>query len=154
MHLTLERHSYSPTETQGNLIVDGQQFPTIECAWRRGFDPGGKPFESCIPDGEYDLLPLTRPNGDKVFALVNPDCGVWLNKDDRPDGVGRYLILIHSGNTVHDVVGCIAPGQTRVIHKNDVFVTNSRFTMKKIMAAMDYVPGHKLSISPVVGAVD
>ncbi len=72
MEIRLERFSYSPTETEGRLLVADQQYATIERPWR-----GNERFVSCIPDGEYMLEPWDRPNGDKVFILVNPDLDVY-----------------------------------------------------------------------------
>ena len=156
MRLTLERFAYTNTETQGRLICDGQEYWTIERPWFRYRDPGGEPFKSCIPDGQYDLRKFTRPNGQRVYALFNPDHGVWMHKDDRTNGTGRFLILIHAGNTVHDVVGCIAPGESRVIHNNQVFVTNSRATSNAIFSSLnaDTSSHHTILIQSALGAVD
>ena len=64
-----------------------------------------------------------------MVALVNPGLGVYYQAADRPNGVGRYLILIHAGNTHKDVIGCIAPG----LEKVGAGVGSSRAAMKKIM---------------------
>ena len=127
--LKLVRFAYTPTETQGIL---NDKWYTIERPWIKGPHPGGLSFESCIPDGSYKLIPHTRPNGDKVVALVNPRLGVWYQKDDRPDVWGRYLVLIHSGNYVEHVVGCIAPGLSRTIYQNRMMVGASRAAMSQI----------------------
>ena len=89
-------------------------------------------FESCIPDGTYRLKKHTRPNGDKVVALINPRLGVWYQKWERPEPWGRYLVLIHSGNYVTDVVGCVAPGLTRTMYNNRVMVGASTCAMNRI----------------------
>lgn len=131
--LILTRFAYTPTETQGILEGDdGVQFWTIERPWVKSNHPGGASFESCVPDGAYKLVPHNRPNGDKVVALVNPDLGVWYQQDQRPDVWGRYLVLIHAGNFVEDIVGCIAPGLSRTIHNNRVMVGSSRAAMKQL----------------------
>ena len=127
--LKLVRFAYTPTETQGIL---NDKWYTIERPWIKGPHPGGLSFESCIPDGSYKLIPHTRPNGDKVVALVNPSLGVWYQKDERPDVWGRYLVLIHSGNYVEHVVGCIAPGLSRTIYQNRMMVGASRAAMSQI----------------------
>lgn len=127
--LKLVRFAYTPTETQGIL---NDKWYTIERPWIKGPHPGGLSFESCIPDGSYKLIPHTRPNGDKVVALVNPRLGVWYQKDERPDVWGRYLVLIHSGNYVEHVVGCIAPGLSRTIYQNRMMVGASRAAMSQI----------------------
>ena len=127
--LKLVRFAYTPTETQGIL---NDKWYTIERPWIKGPHPGGLSFESCIPDGSYKLIPHTRPNGDKVVALVNPRLCVWYQKDERPDVWGRYLVLIHSGNYVEHVVGCIAPGLSRTIYQNRMMVGASRAAMSQI----------------------
>jgi len=127
--LYLNREPSTETETMGLLGADDLQLPTVEQEWRPTA-PGGEPNNSCVPAGDYKLIPHTRPNGDKVMALVNPGLGVYYQAADRPNGVGRYLILIHSGNTHKDVVGCIAPGMGR----SGQMVTNSRNAMKALMA--------------------
>lgn len=112
----------------GRLEFDGNKMHTVEQEWRPTA-PGGEPNNSCVPAGNYKLIPHTRPSGVKVVALVNPGLGVYYLPEDRPHGVGRSLILIHSGNTHKDVVGCIAPG----LGRSDNMVTSSRDAMKKIM---------------------
>ena len=149
--LHLERFAYTPTETQGRLWgPNGEVFWTIERPWIPGPYQGGMPFESCIPDGTYELVPHTRPNGDEVVALINPDLGVWYQKEDRPDVWGRFLVLIHAGNYSHDVVGCVAPGLSRTIHDNRVMVTSSRAAMGQLnVQSYD-----SITIGPVGGARD
>lgn len=132
MVLTLTRYAYTPTETQGVLRAGKQEFQTIERPWIKSLHPGGMSFESCVPDGEYAFVPHTRPDGTRTVALVNPELGVWYQKEDRPDVWGRYLVLIHAGNRVRDVVGCIAPGLGRTIYENEVMVTSSRAAMKQL----------------------
>lgn len=92
------------------------------------------PFESCVPDGLYELLPHERPNGDYVFALRNPDLAVYYTEQERGSKPGRYLILIHSANWVEQIIGCIAPGLVRTIANNKIMVRSSRLAMRKIMA--------------------
>ena len=162
MQLDIARFAYTPTETQGRLRIDTWSCYTIECPWIRWNYPGGQPFQSCIPDGEYELITFSRPNsGEKVFALVNPDLGVYLQHDDLPvddqgHRQGRYLCLLHSGNYVDDVVGCVAPGKARTIDgsKNQLMVTSSRTTMTEILSRVGWETGHSLRIFQIPGAVD
>lgn len=131
--LRLIRTSYGETETEGKLWLNENEYLfTIERPWKPGL-PGGLPFESCVPDGTYELIPHRRPNGDLVFALRNPDLGVYYTDQERGKRSGRYLILIHAGNKVADVVGCIAPGMVRTIADNTRMVRSSREAMKLIM---------------------
>jgi len=149
-NLILIRDSYGDKETLGKLIAGSGVFHTIERPWVKGPTPGGTSFESCIPDGTYELVPHTRPDGSKVVALVNPALGVWYQKEDRPNTWGRYLVLIHAGNYVEDIVGCIAPGIARTISSNRRMVTSSRAAMDAIQ-----VQGYSsITIKPTDGAHD
>ena len=133
--LVLHRFNYSPTETEGLLYLSNDEKPlhTLERPWIAGA-AGGMPFESCVPDGEYELIPHQRPSGDFVYALRNPDLSVYYTNEERAGRDGRYLILIHSANWVEQVVGCIAPGLVRTIAENKRMVRSSRNAVAKIMA--------------------
>lgn len=145
MIITLERFAYLDDCTRGQLHVGNNTFQTIERPWiKNQAGPGGAPFESCVPDGVYRLRPYTRPSGKKAFIFSNPDVGVFEQDGDRPhDGWGRYLTLIHPGNTAEDVVGCIAPGLTG----DDRFVGNSRNAMLKLHELLNGGE-HDLAIRP------
>jgi len=126
--LYLQREPSTAIETMGRLQFNLETVHTVEQEWRPTA-PGGEPNNSCVPAGQYKLIPHVRPSGDKVVALINPGLGVYYQADDRPNGVGRYLILIHAGNTSKDVIGCIAPG----LGRSGQSVTSSRAAMKKIL---------------------
>ena len=145
MKIYLRRFAYMDSCTRGQLNVRGNVFETIERPWvRNPKGPGGLPFKSCVQDGSYILRPFTRPSGNKAFILSNPDLGVFEQDDDRKSGEwGRYLILIHSGNTVEDVVGCIAPGMSGV----EKAVWESRKAMSKIVGLLQD-DEHELVIEP------
>ena len=150
MDVLLERYSYAPTETEGRLILPAFYLWTIERPWK-----DNQPFVSCIPDGEYDLIPHTRPpdpdrrpEDDEVYAIVNPALNV--NLYDQGDG-SRYLILVHVANFVKDVVGCVGPGLHRNIITGRRAVSASRKAMQKLRVALGREE-HKLIIKPVCGA--
>ncbi len=132
--LILERFNYSETETEGRLYVPGHDdyLYTLERPWIAG-PAGGMPFESCVPDGTYQLLAHRRENGDQVLALRNPALGVYYTNQERAGRPGRYLILIHSANWVEEIVGCIAPGLVRTIANNKRMVRASRNAINIIM---------------------
>jgi len=147
--LVLERYNYAETETEGRLYLNDESYIyTLERPWRAGM-PGGMPFESCVPDGSYELIKHRRPSGDEVYALRNPDCHVYYTEQERGARPGRYLILIHSANWVEQVVGCVAPGLVRTIANNKRMVRSSRQAMAKIMAT-DY---DSIIIRPALGTV-
>jgi hypothetical protein len=158
MELTLDRFSYASTETEGVLSVADFDLATIERPWVHWDDAGGKPFQSCVPDGRYILEPWTRPNRGEVYILSNPELGVYRLKEDRPHGVGRYLVLIHVANYVSDVVGCIAPGLLRAIMKNrksgnyERSVSSSGDAMKILREQLGMESTHRLTIRPKYGA--
>lgn len=135
--LLLERKPSTSSHTEGFLSFGDEILATIERPWVGGA-LGGKPFVSCVPNGIYQLRPHTRPNGDECLALVNPELGVYYLEEDRVGGIGRYLILIHVGNWVEDIVGCIAPGLSKGDSERGRMVRSSKAAMKRIM---DYVGG-------------
>lgn len=143
--LALEREASTDSETMGRLTYghNGETVTlhTVEQEWRPTA-PGGEPNNSCVPAGRYKLIHHLRPNGRRCLALVNPGLGVYYRASERPNGVGRFLILIHSGNTHHDVVGCIAPGTGR----SENTVTRSRDAMEAIMSYVDDDPDAELVI--------
>lgn len=144
MNFTLKRFAYLDECTRGVLHVGNHTFQTIERPWVKNPDgKGGTPFESCIPDGTYRVRAYTRPSGKKAFILSNADNGVFEQQEDMEGAAGRYLILIHPGNTVSDVVGCIAPGLTGA----DRSVSNSRSAMLKIFELLNGYE-HELRIAP------
>ena len=130
MKLALTRDpDWLPTLTMGVLEVPEETtYQTIERPW---LDNG--PFKSCVPLGEYVLVPFTRDEGgQRTYALENHSLGVYVFQSDIPDGLThntRYGILIHPGNYVKDVVGCIAPG----LQRSGEMVTNSRNAFSDLM---------------------
>ena len=151
MNITLERFAYTPTETQGRLIVDDFECFTLEQPWRPCDNPGGEPYHSCIPDGNYALFPFSRRNKSKAFAIVNESLGVYLY-GKRGDPF-RFLCLIHAANFVNEVEGCIAPGRQRLATEGGIMVTHSRQTMADLLARVPW-DFHDLTIQRAPGAVE
>ncbi len=86
---------------------------TLERPWVADtMHPGGMNDVSCVPNGTYKLVPFKRPRKDNIIVpqLLNKELGVYLFEDEMPPEGGRFLILMHPGNTVKDIVGCIASG--------------------------------------------
>lgn len=110
MKITLERHAYLHDRTMGRLYVGDEVFHTLERPWIPSLEHlGGKNFESCVPDGEYELKPFSSDDHPDCWSLSNAELDVHEFQASEP---GRWAILIHVGNYVKDVVGCIAPGLT------------------------------------------
>lgn len=132
--MILSRFAYTPTETQGRLIIGDWSCFTIERPWVRGEHRGGKPFESCVPDGEYELVRYDSSRGYEVFCLINPSLGVYLHESDIPEYEGgRFMIQIHIANYADQLEGCIAPGRKRVNQTRGVMVTHSGDTFEEMM---------------------
>jgi hypothetical protein len=76
---------------------------------------------SCIPEGTYNLKLHNSPKFKQVY---------WVQ-----DVPGRSEILIHSGNYVSQILGCILVGDNLIdINKDGLLdVTNSTKTMQQIL---------------------
>ena len=140
MRITLERHAYLTDRTMGKLYVGPEIFHTLERPWIPSLEHlGGKNFESCVPDGTYVLQPFNSEKHPDCWSLLNENLDVLVDQGGEP---GRWAILIHSGNYVKDVVGCIAPGLTC----DESHVWNSRAAMDRIRSILD--GEHELVIKP------
>lgn len=136
MNLQLIRYCYGPDCVLGLLKVgEGNQqmnLWTVERPWQNN-----AVFVSCIPDGEYGLLAFDSKSHP-------PSDGCWVITPVP----GRTGILIHPGNSVDDVQGCIAPGQRREGEK----VYNSRAAMRMLNFVMNRNEQHTIQIGSGLGA--
>ncbi len=91
--MLITRFRTSEQGTFGKLTAAGWSFwcYTVEKPWK-----DNTPYISCIPEGLY-----------RVEVWDSEKFPVSYILQDVP---GRTYILLHPGNTVDDVVGCIAPG--------------------------------------------
>ena len=85
----LIKRSYLPNCTVGELIYDDLKLATMERPWK-----GNVPFQSCIPEGEYECVRYSSRKYPDTFEIV--------------DVPGRSKILFHKGNFARNVLGCIA----------------------------------------------
>lgn len=92
MKIELKRVAYSLRGTFGVMLVDGLPF----CVTLEDPDNNNAMGISCIPKGIYEVEPW---NSDK-----------YPNTYHVKDVPGRTAILMHSGNTVNDTMGCILLG--------------------------------------------
>ena len=149
MNGTLTRFIWMQHHTIGQLVFDDFEIFMLERPWIPAKTLGGAPFISCIPDGEYELRPYVRRNGSQVFALVNEDLGVYFKMADRPDGVGRWKNLIHSGNRVSDSQGCLLPGESWELRPDQsAWVSRSRIAKDRLMALLNFNSTHSIMIQP------
>ena len=111
------------TGTFGTLSIDGQVFcVTCEQPWKNNL-----PNHSCVPEGDYQLLPYASPAHGPTIVFHNPTLGIYGTPEMIPAGkTGRSLCEIHNANWPHQVQGCIAVGkQITEIPPNGRGVTNS-----------------------------
>lgn len=150
MNIVIQRDSLGPIAATGKLTIGELTVNTLEDEWA-----GNKPFKSCIPAGEYRLVPHQSDKYGRIWAMVNPDLDVYHQPADIPKeklGKARFACLfVHSGNTDDDVEGCVCVGLTRGMAHNvksnrpEPHVFQSREAVKKVVAALSWVE-HKLTI--------
>jgi hypothetical protein len=148
--MILIRHAYLPDVTLGWLVLGGLRLATLERPWKpaEGHN-GGQPRVSCVPDGTYELRAHSSPRLPSVWALVNSS----LDVHHYPAGPGRSTILIHAGNTVYDVVGCIAVGKEHGELDGKPAVLDSRRALTRLREALGGRLPH-LQIRPTRGTAE
>jgi len=140
MRLILSRRAYMSDRTMGELHIGNERFPTLERPWIQSMEHmGGKNFESCIPEGNYEIRPFSSDAHPDSFSLANSALDVWVVKPQDP---GRWAILLHTGNYIKDIVGCIAPG----ISGDDHNVWKSKKAMKRIRELLAGEDVHTITI--------
>lgn len=128
-HVLLERFAYSPLGTFGKFKMDEFECFTVERPWL-----DNKPRESCIPEGEYPLvLGMYNRGGYPAYEVM-----------DVPN---RSLIKIHIGNTMEDIVGCIAPGKSLGFLERKWGLTSSKKAFAEFMQAMDGISESTLQVT-------
>lgn len=106
--LTLKRINSSSECVLGVLELDDKEVcKTLELPWR-----DNQKGISCIPAGEYKLSPYPSSRFGEVYIVNNVP--------------NREGILIHVGNTVDDIEGCILVGDSYGKLNGKKAVLNSR----------------------------
>jgi len=121
MQLKIVRVEHSNDGHFGVLLLDGKCFcVTLELPWYDLDHDGISDANiSCIPAGSYEMALLPHKTmGIKWEVLHVP---------------GRTAILIHSGNTVHDSLGCILIGQYFDKLRGNRAILNSGVTYDRFM---------------------
>lgn len=130
----LERFAYvKGMGTFGTMTISSLPFScfTVEQDWE-----DNKPELSCIPEGHYTLVRgRYNQGGYETFELRNVP--------------GRSLIKIHRGNTMDDLLGCIAPGKKLGFMHGKWAVVGSTAAFAEFMAALDGVDETIIVISSV-----
>lgn len=154
MNLSLVRFQYHRKATLGFLFAGNLKLATLEEPWTADPDgPGGQKqepgkYESCVPDGMYNLIPHSGRFPD-VYALVNQALGVYYQPGDIPAGQkwGRAAVLIHNGNVLQDTVGCILVGRR---HEGFDRVVDSRLALNDLRGVLGK-SSHQLVIRATAG---
>lgn len=115
MNVTLERFCHFDYGTLGKLFVGDFECFTLECPWK-----DNAVGESCIPEGVYDVAPDEE--------------GRYTGYPELQAVPGRTEIIIHPANWVHQIQGCIAPGDSFRVNASSVSVGSSRLAWGKLIA--------------------
>lgn len=140
MNIKLKRVAKKPTYTIGKLYINGEYFcDTIEDK-DRGLDKSmsiedikkKKVYaETAIPTGTYEVTTnIVSPKYSKKPTYMKMCGGRVPRILDVPGFDG---VLIHTGNTQKDSMGCIIIGMNKVVGK----VVNSIETFKKLFPIID-----------------
>jgi hypothetical protein len=127
--LTLNREIESNRGILGTIYTaDGDEVcKTLELPWERNMRN-----VSCIPWGQYTVTNFTSVKYPEAFVVL--------------DVPGRSGILIHAGNFISDIEGCILVGKEWEFmgHPRQLAVSYSKNTLNRFLAA--YPMGFKLEI--------
>jgi hypothetical protein len=158
MKLTLVRFAYLPDCTLGWMIAEPYRFATIERPWLPNPNgPGGTLKKSCVPEGTYVVRPHDGTDFQGVYALTNETLGVFYQTTPPECGPpnarlwGRTAILIHAGNFVRDVIGCIALGSRHVRPNGERAVVESGVALGRLRTLLGRAERHELGIMPTFG---
>ena len=95
----------------------------VEREWRNN-----QPFKSCVPEGDYLLIPHISPKYGACYAMVAPTLGVTLHGPSI-----RTECLFHTANKPSQLLGCAAPGLDFGLLDGEWCVTNSGDALKALM---------------------
>ena len=150
MNLTQYRDRPGKFAMLGTVAVGPVVFHTLEDV------PGGEAEGEPVPAGTYRLVPhdskpkppsAAHPKGHpgygKIWAMVNPELGIYHQPGDIPKGkTGRFACLwMHSGNRHEDTLGCVLGGMARGTET----VTRSREAIALLKDTLPWVE-HSLTI--------
>ena len=133
---SLDRFAYSPMGTFGRLTIGDFQCFTVERPWQ-----DNKPNVSCIPEGTYPLKLRESP------IIKRTTGGAFTKGWEVTDVPDRSLIMLHVGNTMADVEGCIAVGAALGWVAGRWAVTDSRKAFTLLMEALSASNAWMLNIT-------
>ena len=121
-----------PGGSFGTMLIDGKPFcATCEQPWNKNLAN-----QSCIPVGDYQLLPYDSPANGPTVVFNNPALGIYGTPSEIPAGQqGRSLCEIHIANWPFQLRGCVAVGQQVLdLSPNGMGVNNRAVTMDALKA--------------------
>lgn len=136
MNLTLASVC-GPEATTGTLSAGALVLATMEPPWRHN-----APNESCVPAGEFLLIPYLSPRHGATWRLHAPELGIWGRGALAPEGT-RTEIELHCGDWATDTKGCILVGLTagRLVNprtgREEAAVLQSRLALDQLRALLD-----------------
>ena len=137
--IALERFAYSPMGTFGRLTIPNRlSCYTVERPWA-----DNQPNVSCIPEGQYALRRRPSPVVERTTGAL------YRQGWEVCDVPGRSLIMIHPGNTIADVQGCIAVGNGLGWVNGSWAVMSSLLTFKSLMAVLDGLDTWQININSI-----
>lgn len=106
------------------------EFYGLELPWR-----DNKPFVSCIPSGEYVLIPWESEKYGSCYAFVGGEVSLY-------EGNGnRFACLIHAANYARQLQGCLALGRSDGVDEDgNPAVWNSRDALSGFMELAEGKP--------------
>ena len=140
MNITITR---THDGTFGRVEIGEFEAVTVEQEWNNN-----EPFKSCVPDGEYVLIPFDSPKFGQTFLMVNPQLNVYAFEEDTQHYLDRYLCIFpHKGSYPHNFVGCIGAGESLVIDDSGrMLATKTEDTTKIIIELLKGADHHHLTI--------
>ena len=136
----LTRFAYTPQGTFGRLKVEGKEFYTVERPWE-----DNKSNVSCVPEGTYTLR--QRDSG----VVSRSTGGAYPRGWEVTNVKGRTFIMIHVGNTIDDLQGCIARGKTLGVVNGKWAVQSSRSAFDELMGLLSGQDEWNLTIDSSLG---
>lgn len=124
--LILNRYKDDGSCTTGEIILGNTTLYTLEEPWK-----DNEQGHSCVPLDSY----IVKPHGwEPDTTLHQKQCYELQNVP------GRTGILIHSGNTVDDIEGCILVGLDKGVLNGKTAVLRSREAMDVLRGFMAQKP--------------
>lgn len=123
--IVLEREYFDDCTLGTMKFADGFELQTLELPWK-----DNQSRVSCIPEGQYALAMRRSGVVSRTTGGAYPEGWEVVNVPDRT------YIMVHVGNTVDDVLGCILVGQSRGVLGNKKAVLSSRAAFEQFMSKM------------------